>query len=67
MDVLVGSVAWLEEDICIFVRLKDTLDLRIERHAPARFFAVILGPVVKNPPLATKNLLEDTDGLCRPP
>lgn len=32
VDVLVGSVPWLEEDICIFVRLKDTLDLRIERY-----------------------------------
>jgi hypothetical protein len=43
-DVLVGSVPWLEEDIVVFVRLKNTIDLRIERHAPARFFAVILGP-----------------------
>ena len=28
---------------------------------------VLFWPVVENPPLATKNLLEDTDGLRRPP
>eukprot|EP00035_Acanthoeca_spectabilis_P006034 m.119771 g.119771 ORF g.119771 m.119771 type:complete len:174 (+) comp13314_c1_seq1:1237-1758(+) len=30
--------------MCIFVRLRRTIDIRLERHAPARFLVIILGP-----------------------
>jgi hypothetical protein len=43
-DILVGGVEWLKEDVVIFARLRQPLDLRLERNATARFFAVIIGP-----------------------
>lgn len=43
-DILVGGVEWLEEDIVCFVRLKEPIDMRLERKAAARFFCLIIGP-----------------------
>ena len=43
-DVLVADVDWLEEDVVVFVRLMTTLDIRLERHAPARFLVLVMGP-----------------------
>lgn len=39
-----GNVEWLKKDMSIFVRLRRTIDIRLERHAPARFLVIILGP-----------------------
>lgn len=44
VDVLVGDVDWLKRDLVLFARLVDPVDAKLERHAPARFLVIILGP-----------------------
>ena len=43
-DVLVGDFEWLDKDLVAFVRLETTLDMRLERHAQARFLVFVVGP-----------------------
>jgi hypothetical protein len=43
VDILVADVDWLERDFVVFVRLKSPIDLRLERHAPAKFVVVVMG------------------------
>lgn len=38
------KVDWLEEDVLVLARLAAPLDLRLERHAPARFIFILFGP-----------------------
>ena len=44
VDVLVGEVDWLTEDVALFIRLVNPVDLRLERHAKARFLFILFGP-----------------------
>ena len=43
-DVLVADLEFFEQDFIVFVRLKTTLDIRLERHAQARFLVLVMGP-----------------------
>eukprot|EP00035_Acanthoeca_spectabilis_P025171 m.457166 g.457166 ORF g.457166 m.457166 type:complete len:1083 (+) comp21210_c0_seq1:212-3460(+) len=43
-DVLVGEADWLDDDLVLFARLRDTVDARLERHCPTRFLIIVLGP-----------------------
>ena len=42
-DILVGDVEWLDDDLIVFCRLKNPIDLRLERHAPGRFLVIVMG------------------------
>eukprot|EP00040_Diaphanoeca_grandis_P028363 m.164155 g.164155 ORF g.164155 m.164155 type:complete len:995 (+) comp31325_c0_seq1:73-3057(+) len=44
-DILVGNFPWLKEPVVAFIRLKGTLDIRLERHAQAKFLVLVIGPV----------------------
>lgn len=44
VDVMVADVDWLDHDVIAFVRLKETIDMGLER-ANARFVMVLIGPL----------------------